>query len=59
MRLKIRRIPVQLNASSTSAGTDTDAFAYSNSGVPSALISTIEIYAHYCRNLSQRDDIKV
>jgi putative aminopeptidase FrvX len=46
MRLKIRRIPVQLNASSTSTGTDTDAFAYSNGGVPSALISLPLKYMH-------------
>jgi len=32
-------IPLQKEASSRSTGTDTDAFAYSNEGVPSALIS--------------------
>src|SRR5680860_675667 len=34
-----KKIPFQRNASSTATGTDTDAFAYSNGGVPSALIS--------------------
>jgi len=34
-----KKIPFQREASSRSTGTDTDAFAYSNGGVPSALIS--------------------
>src|SRR5699024_6045568 len=32
-------IPIQREAASRSTGTDTDAFAYSNEGVPAALIS--------------------
>ena len=34
-----KKIPYQLAASSRATGTDTDAFAFSNGGVPSALIS--------------------
>lgn len=39
-------IPFQRFASSRSTGTDTDAFAYSNEGVPSALISLPLKYMH-------------
>ena len=47
-------IPFQRLASSRATGTDTDAFAYSNGGVASALISLpLPIYAYYCRNGSQ------
>ncbi|MCC5919779.1 MAG: M42 family metallopeptidase [Cyclobacteriaceae bacterium] len=40
------KIPFQRSAASRSTGTDTDAFAYSNSGVPSALISLPLKYMH-------------
>jgi putative aminopeptidase FrvX len=40
------RIPYQLLASSRSTGTDTDAFAYSGAGTPSALISLPLRYMH-------------
>lgn len=43
---KAKKIPVQLEASSRVTGTDTDAFAYSNGGVPSALISLPLRYMH-------------
>lgn len=39
-------IAVQLDAASRSTGTDTDAFAYSNGGVPSILISLALRYMH-------------
>ena len=45
------KIPFQRAALSRATGTDTDAFAYSNSGVASALISLpLALYAYYCRN---------
>lgn len=40
------KIPFQRHASSRVTGTDTDAFAYSNGGVPSALISLPLKYMH-------------
>jgi putative aminopeptidase FrvX len=40
------KIPVQRDAASRVTGTDTDAFAYSNGGVPSALISLPLRYMH-------------
>jgi putative aminopeptidase FrvX len=43
---KSKEIPVQRAAVSRSTGTDTDAFAYSNSGVASALISLPLKYMH-------------
>ena len=39
-------IPIQREAASRRTGTDTDAFAYSNGGVPSALISLPLRYMH-------------
>ena len=49
------KIPYQRLASSRYTGTDTDAFAYSNGGVPSALISLPpKIYAHYSRDGAKR-----
>lgn len=43
---KEKNIPFQRRASSRSTGTDTDAFAYSNEGVASALISIPLKYMH-------------
>jgi len=43
---KKTQIPVQKQAVSRSTGTDTDAFAYSNEGVASALISLPLKYMH-------------
>jgi putative aminopeptidase FrvX len=39
-------IPVQKDAASRATGTDTDAFAYANGGIPSALISLALRYMH-------------
>ncbi len=41
-----KKIPYQRDAASRVTGTDTDAFAYSNGGVPSALISLALRYMH-------------
>jgi putative aminopeptidase FrvX len=41
-----RKIPFQRQAASASSGTDTDSFAYSTNGVPSALISLPLKYMH-------------
>src|SRR5690606_36830011 len=43
---KANDIPFQRQASSRYTGTDTDAFAYSNGGAPSALISLPLRYMH-------------
>lgn len=51
-------IPFQRSASSRSTGTDTDAFAYSNEGVPSALISLPLRYMHTTVEMSHKDDIE-
>ncbi len=53
-----KEIPVQLTASSRSTGTDTDAFAYSGSGVPSVLISLPLRYMHTTVEMAHQDDIK-
>jgi putative aminopeptidase FrvX len=39
-------------------GTDTDAFAYSNMGVPSALISLPLRYMHTTVEMVHRDDVE-
>ncbi len=51
-------IPVQRSASSRSTGTDTDAFAYSNGGVPSVLISLPLRYMHTTVEMAHKDDIE-
>ena len=51
-------IPFQRSASSRSTGTDTDAFAYSNGGVPSALISLPLKYMHTTVETASKDDIE-
>lgn len=53
-----KEIPYQLKASSTSTGTDTDAFAYSNGGVPSTLISLPLKYMHTTCETVHKDDVK-
>ena len=53
-----KEIPYQLKASSTSTGTDTDAFAYSNGGVPSVLISLPLKYMHTTCETTHKDDVK-
>lgn len=50
-------IPFQRLASSRVTGTDTDAFAYSNGGVPSALISLPLRYMHTTVEMVHRDDV--
>lgn len=52
------KIPFQRMASSRSTGTDTDAFAYSNGGVPSALISLPLRYMHTTVEMVHRDDVE-
>lgn len=51
-------IPFQRFASSRSTGTDTDAFAYSNEGVPSALISLPLKYMHTTVETAHEKDIQ-
>jgi hypothetical protein len=55
---KKRDIPFQRSASSRSTGTDTDAFAYSNGGVPSALISLPLKYMHTTVETASKKDIE-
>ncbi len=51
-------IPLQREAASRSTGTDTDAFAYSNGGVPSALISLPLRYMHTTVEIAHLDDVE-
>ncbi len=53
-----KKIPFQRAAASRSTGTDTDAFAYSNSGVPSMLISTPLRYMHTTVEMAHKDDVE-
>lgn len=53
-----KEIPFQREASSRVTGTDTDAFAYSNGGVPSALISLPLRYMHTTVEMAHVDDIE-
>ena len=52
------KIPFQRLASSRVTGTDTDAFAYSNGGVASALISLPLRYMHTTVEMVQREDVE-
>ena len=52
------KIPFQRSASSRITGTDTDAFAYSNGGVPSALISLPLKYMHTTVEMAHFEDIE-
>ena len=52
------KIPFQRNASSRYTGTDTDAFAYSNGGVASALISLPLRYMHTTVETVHKDDVE-
>jgi putative aminopeptidase FrvX len=52
------KIPFQRAAASRSTGTDTDAFAYSNDGVPSALISLPLRYMHTTVESCHKDDVE-
>ncbi|MGC6478795.1 MAG: M42 family metallopeptidase [Flavobacteriaceae bacterium] len=51
-------IPFQRLASSRFTGTDTDAFAYSNGGVPSALISLPLRYMHTTVEMVHKSDVE-
>ncbi|NQY07538.1 MAG: M42 family metallopeptidase [Flavobacteriaceae bacterium] len=51
-------IPFQRMASSRMTGTDTDAFAYSNGGVASALISLPLRYMHTTVEMVHREDVE-
>ncbi|HOZ70272.1 MAG TPA: M42 family peptidase, partial [Chitinophagaceae bacterium] len=53
-----KKIPVQWRALSRSTGTDTDAFAYSNDGCPSVLISIPLRYMHTTVEMLHRNDIE-
>lgn len=52
------KIPFQRSASSRATGTDTDAFAYSNQGVPSALISLPLRYMHTTVEMANKEDVE-
>lgn len=52
------KIPCQLEAVSRSTGTDTDAFAYSNDGTPSVLISLPLRYMHTTVEMIHKDDVE-
>lgn len=52
------QIPYQRAAASRATGTDTDAFAYSNEGVASALISLPLKYMHTTVETAHKDDIE-
>jgi putative aminopeptidase FrvX len=53
-----KKIPFQRHATSRVTGTDTDAFAYSNGGVASALISLPLRYMHTTVEMVHKDDIE-
>ncbi len=52
------KIPFQRQAASRSTGTDTDAFAYSGEGVPSALLSLPLKYMHTTVETCAKDDVE-
>ena len=52
------KIPFQRAALSRATGTDTDAFAYSNGGVASALISLPLRYMHTTVEMVHKDDVE-
>jgi len=54
---KEEAIDFQREAASRSTGTDTDAFAYSSVGVPSALISLPLRYMHTTVEMAHKDDV--
>lgn len=53
-----KKIAYQRQASSRSTGTDTDAFAYSNGGVPSVLISLPLRYMHTTVEMAHKSDVE-
>jgi len=54
---KENEIPFQRAAASRATGTDTDAFAHSNGGVPSALISLPLRYMHTTVEMVSKEDV--
>ena len=52
------KIPFQREAASRATGTDTDAFAYSGEGVPSALISLPLRYMHTTVEMAHKKDVE-
>ncbi len=54
---KENNIPFQRAAASRATGTDTDAFAHSNGGVPSALISLPLRYMHTTVEMVSKEDV--
>lgn len=54
----VNGIPFQRQASSRSTGTDTDAFAYSNQGVPTVLISIPLRYMHTTVEMAHKQDVE-
>jgi putative aminopeptidase FrvX len=52
------KIPFQRHATSRVTGTDTDAFAYSNGGVASALISLPLRYMHTTVEMVHKEDVE-
>ncbi len=52
------KIPLQREAASRYTGTDTDAFAYSNEGVPATLISLPLRYMHTTVEMAHKDDVE-
>lgn len=55
---KDKDIPFQRAAASRATGTDTDAFAHSNGGVPSALISLPLRYMHTTVEMVSKEDVE-
>lgn len=53
-----KKIPFQRSALSRATGTDTDAFAYSNAGVASALISLPLRYMHTTVEMVHKNDVE-
>ena len=53
-----KKIPFQRVAATRATGTDTDAFAYSNGGVPSVLISLPLRYMHTTVEMAQKSDVE-
>ncbi len=54
---KKQKIKFQYEASGSRTGTDTDAFAYSSCGIPSALISTPLKYMHTTVEMVHKNDV--
>jgi putative aminopeptidase FrvX len=53
-----KKIPIQREAASRSTGTDTDAFAYSNGGIPSSLIALPLRYMHTTVEAADKEDVE-